>query len=231
MNDRIPTVVKVSMAPLVIAASLAIAPAPAQAQVGDVNLEASLRCFVEIHLQPDHHAGHPYRCPSRAWQMEAVVQSPDYVGDETVQVAQDLLVDLAHRTTEDKVKRAVCSALVSASHRKDESGGPRIPGVVERLEGLYFSGDPAFRPWCLGVGHSVADRPRMIEFLRRVATEPSDSGHMHNPQLGAINSLTAMGEEGRAAIAELLAAGTISTYSARFQAERVVGRPPGGGGR
>ncbi len=213
---------------LVFVGGLLIGSGPVSAQV--VDLEASLRCFEAVHLDRDHITGQPYRCPSRAMTMEPLVQSPDHVGDETVQAGLNLLVDLAHRTTQDKVKAGVCSALSSAANRKDDAGGPRVPGVVERLEGLYFSGDATLRHWCLGVAHTKADRPRMIEFLKRIATEPDppDAGSMWPASLQAIEGLESLGEEGRAVIAELVAAGSISTYPARIRAEHLLGRPPGG---
>ncbi len=194
-----------------------------------VDLAESLRCFEEVHRGGDHIVTVQYRCPSGAVPIEGIVTSPHRFGHPIVQEALDRLVVLALSSDDEHLQAAACHALHRAGATREIGGEVRVPGVVHRLEELYFSGRSALRRSCLGVPRTQADRPRMIEFLKRIATEadPPDAGSMWPASLEAINALEAFGEEGRAVIAELVAAGSISTYPARVRAEQVLLRPPG----
>lgn len=193
----------------------------------EVDLEASLRCFEEFHRSGEHPVSRRSQCPSRAVPIEPLVRSAHHFGIEVVQEALDRLVEMAYATDSPRVQKAVCTALKRAGLR---SGRVTVEGVVERLEGLFFDLPPVTRLWCLSLTpYYQADRTRMIEFLRRVATEPDppDADWREPASSWAVNGLGTLGAEGRAAIAEILANRTIATGRAEQQAERILERPPG----
>jgi hypothetical protein len=204
---------------------------PRDAGAQDADIEASSACFEEVHRSDALAVSQMYRCPSGAVPMEVLIRSPEVYGPGSVQSALDRLVEIGLTTDSDQIQVAVCQALHRVSALKDGEGRPRVEGIVERLEDLFFSGRPMFRVFCVGAARNKADRPRMIEFLKRIASE-QDAPDVENrfpASYRAIEELDVMGAEGRAAIQELLATDAIPSGRARWRAERALERGPGGG--
>jgi hypothetical protein len=198
----------------------------------DADVQASIACFKEVHAADDMAVARSYQCPSGAVPAEVFARGPEHYGHEAVQSLLDELVHVGLTTDSDQVQVAVCQALHGASRVRDGHGGPRVPGVVERLEALFFSGRAILRVFCVGVARNKADRLRMIEFLKRIASEENaPDAHTQWPaSYRALESLETLGAEGRAAIQELVATEAIHSGRARWLADRILERGPGNGG-
>ena len=90
------------------------------------------------------------------------------------------------------------------------SAGKPVPGVFDRLVGLYSrSSDELVKRAVVWTMADQRERVRAIAFLKSVATEKPDQEDFTQASVSAVSTLSRMGAVGRSALLELRDAGAI----------------------
>lgn len=179
-----------------------------------------LSCFEETHHLPRQ--SDP-TCSPGAPTVESIVLTPNRFFLGTVDAIINGLELLALTSDNGFVQRSAAGALSVAGIRGTSGSGRPLPGIVDRLESVYWASDDSVIRGAIVRGIArQADRPRTIEFLKNVILEarPKEGGeHRPPPAYRALVELELLGEEGRRVLWDLHAGGQVRNDLARAHVE------------
>jgi hypothetical protein len=178
--------------------------------VDAATVDAWIACFEEKVITGD------IECPNW-WRVREVVGNPHEYEPATVDAVLDGLGRLALTTDDQELQFAAIDHLRKAGERPNHH-----PGVVDRLEALYWQSDvPEVRGWAADM-RNQAETSKVLDFLEALAKEPDDLAMYAIIQL----ETSWVVAEGYAVLRRLYDQGSVTNAGAKRRLSYLVGDPP-----